>query len=656
VNLPESRSSIRRCDALLLAFLVALAVLPYLNTLHNFFVYDDTTQVLNNPYLQSFHHLKDIFTTPVWSFLGGDYPRNYYRPLMSFGYLLCYQFFGPVPWPFHLVNIVLNALVVLVLFFVTWRMFDDRLPAYIAAGLFAIHPIHSESVAWIAAVTDLQLAFFYLLAFWFFLGLSKWRGRKLILGHLSMAASFALALLAKEPAVTLPLLATLFEHACREDRHGTSTPTKLGRYGPLWFLALESLAFRIHFVGGMAGRSQFPTMGPDVVFFSALQLAGQYLWKFVWPATLCAFYAFHMSTSLSDPRVIAGALAFAALTLLVVLSWKRERLVSFGLIFFFLNLAPVLYSPWMAANIFTERYLYLPSAGFCWATGWAGARLWRATASPGVADQRSWGHRVWRPLVIASAVLIASVCVLRIVRRNRDWHDNERFYKANIATQPDAYIMRLNLAGIYLDRDDLDNAERQLVAADRVAPDYPMILNNLALLDMKRKRYDEALGYLIRSLLKDPKEPQPHIFLGELYEQTGQTAYAEKEFRTAVMLSPLSVRAHVGLADFFFDQGRLPEAKKEYQESLRVARTPRGYWGVGLVSWREGRYAEAESAFRQAEALDPDSGRAHIMLGLLYSDTKRNREALEELQTGLKSEPTNLQALEALRKLQAQAP
>ncbi len=111
---------------------MALAVLPYLNTLHNFFVYDDITQILNNPYLQSFHHLKDIFTTPVWSFLGGDYPRNYYRPLMSFGYLLCYQFFGPVPWPFHLVNIVLNALVVLMLFFVTWRMFDDRLPAYIA--------------------------------------------------------------------------------------------------------------------------------------------------------------------------------------------------------------------------------------------------------------------------------------------------------------------------------------------------------------------------------------------------------------------------------------------------------------------------------------------------------------------------------------------
>jgi len=173
---------------------------------------------------------------------------------------------------------------------------------------------------------------------------------------------------------------------------------------------------------------------------------------------------------------------------------------------------------------------------------------------------------------------------------------------------------------------------------------------------MKRKRYNEALGYLIRSLLKDPKEPQPHIYLGELYEQIGQTVNAEKEFRTAVTLSPLSVRAHVGLADFLFDQGRLPEAEKEYRESLRMARTPRGYWGVGLVSWREGKYADAERAFQQAKALDPSSGRAHIMLGLLYSDAKRNREALEELQTGLKSEPDNQQALEAVKKLRSQMP
>ena len=214
--------------------------------------------------------------------------------------------------------------------------------------------------------------------------------------------------------------------------------------------------------------------------------------------------------------------------------------------------------------------------------------------------------------------------------------------------------MHINLAALYLDRDDFKNAEQELREADKVAPDYPLILNNFGLLNLKLKRYDEALGYLIRSILKNPNEPQPHLYLAQVYDQTGQPDYAEKEYLTAINLSPLSHRAHAGLGEFYFDQGRLQEAERQFQESLRAAKTLRGYWGLGLVYWREGRYAEAEHAFQEAEALVPSSGRAHIMLGLLYTDTKRNREALRELQTGLKSEPTNPQALEALKKLQSQ--
>src|SRR5208337_4241556 len=218
-NVDVSRRSTLRTDALLLVFVLTLAAFPYLNTLHNLFVYDDSFQVVNNPYLQNFHHLKEIFTTPVWSFLGGDYPHNYYRPMMLFGYLLCRQFLGPIPL------------------------------AFVAAGLFAVHPIHSESVAWIAAITDIELALFYLLTFWFFLGLSKVHGRRLILGELSMVVSFALALLAKEPAATLVVLATLYEHCCREDRKETSVRIKLSRYGPLWLVLLVYLIVRTHFVG-----------------------------------------------------------------------------------------------------------------------------------------------------------------------------------------------------------------------------------------------------------------------------------------------------------------------------------------------------------------------------------------------------------------------
>ncbi len=636
-----------RSNVLPLAFLLAIATLPYLNVLHNHFVYDDTTQVVNNPYLQNFHHLKEIFTTPVWSFLGGDYLRNYYRPMMSFGYLLCYQLLGPRPLAFHWVNLVLNLLVVLMLFLVSRRMFDDRVLAFVAAGLFAIHPIHSESVAWIAAITDLELAFFYLLTFWFYLGLSKGRGGRLVLGQLSMVGSFALALLSKEPAVTLVPLATLYEHFCREDRNETKGRIKLSRYGPLWLLTLVYLILRMHFVGGLAGRSQFPDMGPDAVIFSALALFGQYVWKLLWPATLCAFYAFRMSSSPSDPRVIAGAVMLMVLAFLIVFFWNRVRLVSFGLLFFFLNLAPVLNASWMAANVFTERYLYLPSVGFCWVLGWAGAALWRATTRHGAR---------WCGIVVVSALAIAALCTLRIIRRNRDWHDDEKLYKATLALQPDAYIIHNNLAAIYLDRDDFENAKQELREAARVAPDYPLILNNYGLLNLKQKRYDEALGYLIRSVLRNPNALQPHLYLALVYEQTGHTDNAEKEYRTAIEISPLSQHAHAGFGEFYSDQGRLLEAERQFQESLQAAKTLRGYWGLGLVYWREGRYAEAEHAFQEAEALVPSSSRTHIMLGLLYTDTKRNREALRELQIGLKSEPKNPQALEALRKLRSQDP
>jgi Tfp pilus assembly protein PilF len=643
--LPGSRRSILWTDGLLLVLLAGIAVFPYLNTLRNLFVYDDNIQVVNNPYLQNFHHLKEMFTTPVWSFLGGDYPHNYYRPLMSFGYLLCRQFFGPIPLAFHLVNLALNLLVVLLVFLVTWRMFNDRGLAFVAAGLFALHPVHSESVAWIAAITDLELTLFYLLTFWFFLGLSKVRGRRLVLGELSMAVSYALALLAKEPAVTLVVLATFYEHSCREDRKESSVGIKLSRYGPLWFLVLVYLIVRSHFVGGLFGRSQFPNLGPDAVTFSALALAGQYVWKLFWPAKLCAFYVFHMSTSLSDPRVVGGAVALTVLAFLFVFFWNRVRLVSFGLLFFFLNLALVLNAPWMAVNVFTERYLYLPSVGFCWVLGWAGTTLWRTATR-----HSAW----WRGIMVVSVLAIATLCALRIIRRNRDWHDEERLYKATLALQPDAYIIHINLAAIYLDRDDFKHTEQELREADRVAPDYPLILNNFGLLNLKLKRYDDAQGYLIRSILKNPNEPQPHLYLAQVYEQTGHADYAEKEYRTAINLAPLSQRAHAGLGEFYFDQGRLLEAESQFQESLRAAKTLSGYWGLGLVCWREGRYAEAEHAFQDAVALVPSSGRAHIMLGLLYTDTRRNREALRELQSGLKSAPTNPQALEALRKLQGQ--
>src|SRR5260370_30615963 len=132
--------------------LAVLAFLPYANTVVNSFVYDDYFQIVENPYVHSFRYLRQIFGTTVWSFQGAQGVTNYYRPLMSFGYLLCYQIAGAVPFSFHLTNILLNIVAVLLFFGVARRLSGERV-GLIAAGLFALPPLHTESVAWVAGVT-----------------------------------------------------------------------------------------------------------------------------------------------------------------------------------------------------------------------------------------------------------------------------------------------------------------------------------------------------------------------------------------------------------------------------------------------------------------------------------------------------------------------
>lgn len=135
--------------------LFLLAFLPYSNIFLNQFVYDDGFQVVENPYAHSFKYLRQIFTTTVWSFQGAQGVTNYYRPMMTFGYLLTYKIAGLVPFGFHLVNILLEAIAVWLVFAILRRLSGVRV-AFVAAGLFALHPIHTEAVDWIAAVTDLE--------------------------------------------------------------------------------------------------------------------------------------------------------------------------------------------------------------------------------------------------------------------------------------------------------------------------------------------------------------------------------------------------------------------------------------------------------------------------------------------------------------------
>jgi tetratricopeptide (TPR) repeat protein len=637
----------------LLALLIFVAVLPYLNSLLNGFIQDDNRQILSNPYLRSFSHLREIFATNVWSYVGAQGATNYYRPLMTFGYLLCYQFLGPLAYGFHLANVVLNAGVVCLVFVVTERLFRDRTLGFVAAVIFALHPIHSESVDWIAAVTDLQLTLFYLLTFWFFLRVagpspqhpfvpsSVWRGSRGGAAEVGMVLSFALALLAKEPAATLPFLATFFEHFLREDRTQTSFGQKFSRYFTLWLAELAYLLFRIRILGGLAPVLQLPQISRREAFYSSFALVAQYLWKLLWPVNLCGFYAFHKSLGLYDPRALAGFLVLGLSVGAFAYSWRRARLVSFGLLWFFLNLAPVLNARWLGANVFTERYLYLPSLGFCWIAAWAGRQLWTRLASRPAAGK----------FYATGLAMVATLCVAGIFTRNRIWHDDKTFYTSTLAAQPDAIAPRINLGAVYWNLGSPDQAEAEWREALRRAPDHWLILNNLGLAAARKKRYDEAIKDFQRSIRLRPNYADSHINLGRTYAETGAVEKAEMQLRAAVALAPLYVQARNELGKFYFDAGKFLEAEQQFRSSVSSGGTTLAWDSLGEIYSRWNRSQDAEHAFRQAVALDPFDSRAHFGLAVVLEAQGRTSEALHEYEAGLQTDTRNPVALESVERL-----
>ncbi len=647
--MPEPAASRpERARALLITALVACATLPYLNILFNGFVYDDDTQVLLNPYVRSFRYLKEIFATHVWSFSGAGSSPNYYRPMMTLGYLICYRLFGMRAYGFHLVSLLLHVLVVCLVFVLSERLTGDRVWAFMAGAFFALHPIHTESVAWIAAVTDLELTFFYLLTFGFFLAVARPGGGRSEPLLAAMGGTFLLALLSKEQAMTLPALATVYEHFYREGRSETSFPQKLARYGLLWLISVAYVLFRIRFFGALAPFERFSQLTPQQIVLSAIVLVGQYVGKLLWPVRLCAFYVFHPSTSLFNFPVLAGLLVLVALAALFFVCWRSSKrnvhFASFGIIWFFATLAPILNAHWVGENVFTERYLYLPSVGVAWLVGLGASKLWsRAASRP---TQR-------RALVLAG-VALGGLFAARIVIRNRDWNNDRVLCTRTLDLSPDAGPILDNLANLYWDEGASDKAKSAWRRALGRNPDDTWALNNLGWLASRRHQYAEAAGFFRRAAEQMPSEPAPHLHLGEVYLEMGLRGPAELQFRGAVALSPLNSDARNELGQLLFAAGRQNEAEEQFRASLSGRPNVVAYDYLGTLSMRRGDVGEAARDFRAALSLDVSDSYAHFGLGDIYTLAGRKVEALRQYLAGLVKDPTNPQALAAVQKLRQQ--
>jgi tetratricopeptide (TPR) repeat protein len=381
------------------------------------------------------------------------------------------------------------------------------------------------------------------------------------------------------------------------------------------------LVMRIRSLGGFqVATNPYGVISPAAFVFSVIWLFGKYVWKLIAPAPFNIFYMFYPARSLFEWRVLAGLVVLAAVSAAAWLLWRRGQALAFAFVILLLPLVPVMDMRAIGHNIFTERYLYLPMAGFCWLVAAALERLYSRRAA----------------LAVALLVLLAANYVLLTRSRNAEWHDNITLYTATLLVAPDANLIRGNLGEAYLEgagRPDLALAEfRECV---RRMPDRPEYYCKVGEALGELRRYNQALASLDRSLALWPNYPEAFLARGDVCREMGDEEAAERAYSRALEIKPGYSEAHVALGALRRAQGRLSEAEASFRLALKFTDIAAAHLNLGLLYLAQARYPEAEAAFRHVLVSEAHSVAAWDGLGKALAAQGKPSEAAACFRTAL---------------------
>ncbi len=469
----------------IIIFLIIISCVVYLNTLTGEFVYDDKVSLVNNPRTQDIAYLPDILFTHAWGFLSGETSSSHYNPLREVLMLIVYYVAGMQPLAYHLVNIILHAAVTLAVFLVATNLFQqasvdsNRLFPALAALLFAVHPIHTEVVAWITAEAELWMSLFYLLSFYIYITADENNWQRFILA----AFLFLIALLFKLTAVTLILLLPAYDLVIGK-RLLSQTPRRISvRYIPFAVAALIYIALRSYAIKGFLPQQAAAVYSVSDLFINIFPLLGKYLAMLILPINLSLIHVFHPAASLVEPRVAISVASVIFFTSLILMTRKAWPVFSFSLIWIVIPLIPILYFPaFITESVFAERYLYLPSAGFAIAVVFAMRAL-------SIRLGYAWQNNA---LIIAFMIIVV-LFGAQTLQRNRVWQNDYTLWAATLDTSPDSYTAHFNVASSLQDRGFPDAALAQYQEALSLFPQYAEAYVNRGNIYFSRGCYAEAI-------------------------------------------------------------------------------------------------------------------------------------------------------------------
>jgi tetratricopeptide (TPR) repeat protein len=628
-----------RADLWICLLLLSAVFGVYAQTRQFAFVnYDDPDYVTDNP------HVRHGVTGDgaLWALTSTE-AANWF-PVTRLSHMVDVQLFGMESGWHHLVSVLIHAVASVLLFLVLLRATAARGPSAFVAFVFALHPLHVESVAWVAERKDVLCALFWFLALWAYV-----RGM-----HVLVIVAFVLGLMSKPMIVTLPFTLLLLD--VWPLKRGLRLREKL----PLFALAAAGavLTFVVQKAGGAVRPAAVLGLGNALVSYLV------YIAKTVWPAGLAVFYPY--------PEKLALWLVALAAAALAAISWQVVRLrrlcpyLAVGWFWFLVTLVPVIGIVQAGEQARADRYMYVPMIGLAVIVAWGGADLLRK----------------WPRLRAAVAVGACAACAGAAWAQAGYWRNSETLFTHALEVTSGNYIAEHNLGTYLTDQPGrLPEAVSHLEQAVRLRPDLAQAHSDLGIaLAGTPGRLEDAIAEFQTAARLRPDSEVPHINMGNALAQGGRLKDAAAEYETALRIQPdaagvrdrltrVTADAHYQ-AGIALARGNHPsEAAAEFETALRVDPAyadshkdigvflSQMHYQSGIRLAQGGHPSEAVAEFEEALHFDPSYAEAHNNLGVVLSQLPgREDEAITHFREALRIRPDYQDARHNLQSLEEQRP
>lgn len=590
-----------------LPILVSLiAFLAYLNTLHHQFVFDDFRVITNNPYIKDWKYFPALFNSDYFKISG----ELSYRPLVTLSYFIDYAIWLLNPFGFHLTNLLIHTLNTVLVFFLIFKITNNLKLATIASLFFSIHPILTETVNSVGFREDLLCATFFLVTLFFYVKLYTSKYKK-ICYTISLLA-YCFSLLSKEMAISLPLiiffldrlllqssgvmshphpdpppsrgrepgnlpipvhqqkLLHIFPSPCGRGLGGgdfesafkTYLKTRILRYYPGFILmSIGYMLLRLVFFKSAIEHVAYPGNSLATNFLTMTKVIASYIKLWFFPVVLNPDYHVTFETTPIKPPFLVSLALLVCIAFLAVRLYRRQKEITFSILWIFITLIPVM-NIIPIGNIMAERYLYLPSFGFCL---FAGILILKIHARV---------PKSYHPFVNACFAAIFILSLAHTIRYNRIWFDKQTLWYYTVLNTSCSFNAHNNLGKEYYEKGLLDKAIEEytiaLSKASEVRYAYPIAHYNLGIAYDEKGMYDASIQAYRNALRIEPKNGDTHNNLAITLFKDGQVDLAIEEFRAAITQDPDNPTYHDNLAKLY-DKINMPnEAKTERDMAHRL--------------------------------------------------------------------------------------